>query len=512
MEGRFGEEPGRRGAVRKTSLALVAAAFAAFAMPSGASAEITTVTKQFKLNPPVGGFQVEQNIKGGPAILGAQSAPRPPESGHIVEMEADIVDGEGNPIPIDRLMLHHIVFLNTGRPDQSCQSITGFDGLQSGPGAERFFAAGEERAKMKLPEGYGYDLSNSDAIPDNWMVLYMVMNHRPDVESDAYIQYKMKIDDSAEDEIQDVTPWWLDVANCSADPIYNIKGRGKKDEEAVRSAEFRLDQNLLGAGGGRIVAASGHVHGGAYRLDLSRPNCDDGGPFFSSLPKWGGPDHPFYKVRPVLHEPGPVNMSAVRSPVGFPIKAGEALQLDSVYDDSQPHTRVMGISVAYVAPDPAVAAGGLCQPLPQPEDVEILGPEPADPSYRDEPIPFQIPLVAENDAMPGGYEEINKPPGRLKEVRSGTKIKLTAANEIPKPNLKIRKGDKLEWEFNNPTSNLHNITLANGPEGIGSPNLSINTQTGDPRVFEKKFKEPGTYRLFCALHPTLMQERVVVKK
>jgi plastocyanin len=503
MEGRFGEQPGRRGTVRKTSLALAAAAFAAIAMPSGASAAETTVTKDFKL-PSVGGFSVDQAIKGNPF---GEGAPRPPESGHITEMSVDLYDGpasdpESEPIPISRLMLHHIVFLNTGRPDQSCTSIAGFDG-QTVPAVERFFAAGEERAKMKLPPGYGYDLANSDAAPDKWLVLYMVMNHQRTAETDAWVRYTMKVDDSP--AIEDVVPWWLDAANCSADPIYNVKGDGKQGSESARSTGFSLDQNLLGASGGRIVAAGGHVHGGAYQLDLTRPACETE-PFFSSVPKWGGPDHPFYTVRPILHEPGPVNMSAFTSAQGYPIRAGQQVRFDSVYDDSQPHTRVMGISVAYVARDPSVQACG-----PDPTDVQTFGPDPPSDDYRDDPIPFTIPLVTEDTSDPLGYEEINKPPGKLKRVKSGTEIKVTNANELPKPNMKIDKGDKLKWEFTNSNTNLHNITLANGPEAIGSPNLSLD-EYGQPRVFDKRFRKPGTYKLFCALHPTLMHERVVVKK
>jgi plastocyanin len=53
---------------------------------------------------------------------------------------------------------------------------------------------------------------------------------------------------------------------------------------------------------------------------------------------------------------------------------------------------------------------------------------------------------------------------------------------------------------------LHNLTLANGPLGIGSPNLN------GVRTYTQRFTRPGTYRLFCALHPVQMSQRVVVKK
>jgi plastocyanin len=70
------------------------------------------------------------------------------------------------------------------------------------------------------------------------------------------------------------------------------------------------------------------------------------------------------------------------------------------------------------------------------------------------------------------------------------------------PNLRVKQGSSLTWQF--ASQELHNVTLANGPLGIGSDNLDGN------RTFTQKFDRPGTYRLFCALHPVQMQERVVV--
>jgi plastocyanin len=48
--------------------------------------------------------------------------------------------------------------------------------------------------------------------------------------------------------------------------------------------------------------------------------------------------------------------------------------------------------------------------------------------------------------------------------------------------------------------------LANGPLGIGTDNLDINS------VYKKRFKRPGTYRFFCSLHPVQMSQRVIVSK
>jgi plastocyanin len=66
----------------------------------------------------------------------------------------------------------------------------------------------------------------------------------------------------------------------------------------------------------------------------------------------------------------------------------------------------------------------------------------------------------------------------------------------------VKQGSWLTWQFNG--RELHNLTLANGPLGVGTDNLDGG------RTFSEKFSRPGTYRFFCALHPLQMQERVIV--
>jgi plastocyanin len=70
-------------------------------------------------------------------------------------------------------------------------------------------------------------------------------------------------------------------------------------------------------------------------------------------------------------------------------------------------------------------------------------------------------------------------------------------------NVSVPRGAKLNWDFG--PSTLHNVTLASGPRGFSSPNLS------DGRDFSFKFRKPGTYRIFCALHPVHMTETVKVE-
>jgi plastocyanin len=437
------------------------------ALPSAASA--ATETQTYRLPVSSTGYQVQQGIN---------FAPNPDVDGFVTRMEVDVVDENGQQVPIQRLMLHHIVFLNLNRPDRTCSNFTLFDNRTTVPAGERFYAAGEERSKLIMPPGYGYRLRPDD----NWGLNYMLMNHRATVDN-AFIQYTVTTD--TDPSIKAVDPYWLDVENCRADPIYNVPGNGEPGSTHVRSMEFEMPES------GRIIAGGGHVHGGAYGLNITQPDCGDR-VIATSVPTWGLPEHPFYNVRPVLHEPGPINMTAFGTQTGIPVAAGERIRLDAVYDNSLPHVRVMGIMPIFVAPDDTVTDP--CGPMPT--DVSVLGPSQ---EGRPGPIPYEIPLTGLNKK--GEAVTIKKPPGETKRVKSGATIQV-GDRYFKKTNVRVKRGADLTWQFSG--NELHNVTLANGPVGFGSPNLDQG------RTFDLTFEEKGTYRLFCAIHPVQMTERVIV--
>lgn len=450
---------------------LVGLILASLAAPSLASASETTYTLTVPTGT-IGSYEVKQGLMG---------VPKPPGGGYITKMETDIVDpASGEPVPISRLMLHHIVFLNGMRPDTTCENFLFFDNRTNFQGApQRFYAAGEERAKLSLPPGYGLPMGSGD----RWGITYMLMNHRSTADR-ALIQYKVTVET---DPLTEVKPYWFDVRDCRADPIYNVPGTGGTGATANETRDYLIPQ------GSRIVAGAGHVHGGARRLALTEPGCGNR-EIANSEPTWGSPDHPFYNVRPILHEPGPINMTAFHSPTGIPVAPGETLRLNSLYDNSRPHVRVMGIFIVYVVPDASVTQP--CGPLPG--DRQVLG---SNQPGRGGPIPWTIPLTGLDSG--GQAVTIKAPPGKLKRVKSGTRINV-GDRFFSRRNLKVRKGARLTWQFNG--IELHNLTLANGPVGIGSDNLDVG------RTFKHKFSRPGTYRFFCALHPVQMSERVVVAR
>ena len=134
---------------------------------------------------------------------------------------------------------------------------------------------------------------------------------------------------------------------------------------------------------GRIVAAGGHLHGGAYDLRVTQPRCGDR-TIVNNAPRYGEPSDLVYHVFPVLHEPGPVATGWQLSKAGIPVRKGELLNVTGDYDQSEPHGRVMAITHLYVARDNRAPAG--CEPLPS--DIRTVWtrrarPQPA--AARDDP-------------------------------------------------------------------------------------------------------------------------------
>jgi hypothetical protein len=362
-------------------------------------------------------------------------------------------------------------------------------------------------------------------------MVYMFMNHRAQTD-DALIEYKLTVAPPAAG-LTPVRSYWLDVGNCATDPIYNVPGipqplaapkckkvgkdaksgarkkaakcrkiaKKRKQEAAampteatdLRTKDVRIKQD------GVIVSGAGHVHGGAEKLTITKPGCNNL-EVADSLPTWGNPDHPFYNVKPVLHEPGPIGMSGFMTATGIPVNQNQTIRVNSLYDDLQPHTRVMGIYVIYVAESPgSVSPAQECGDMPL--DAEYT-PGTNGVAGRSTPVPFTVPLVGLDSQ--GNAVNIDGPPGAFRNLGGLSGNVVVGERFFSEPNLKVKPGTTLTYQISGGES--HNVTLANGPEGFGSP-----TTFGSAINFSQTFTRPGTYRLFCAWHPVQMHERVVVQ-
>jgi plastocyanin len=439
-----------------TTLVLAAVIAALFALPAAARPYEKTIKEgPYELGP----YSVR---------LGAGANIRTPRvNGFITHMEADVVDVRtGKVVPIQRIMLHHIVFSNLGSATQKK--------------SQAFYGDGEERAQMDLPKGYGYPIARGD----RWGFVWMLMNHR-DRPDRVFIRYRMTID--RDPRLHPVVPVAWDTSHGRQGLVFDVPGGGAPGSIDQRSTTHPSPVS------GRIVAGLGHVHGGAESLALSEPTCNNRR-IYVSHPTWGLPSNAFYHVRPVLHEPGPIHMGLLQSERGIPVVAGQPLTLTSRYDNQYPHVRAMGLMLAYVAPDARVTAP--CGPIPT--DVRTIGS--AIPGRSHAP---HIPIPTYRYGAAGKAVRAAAPTEGANITAQGDAAVNVTDSGFSDARLSIPAGSSITWAFNG--SVLHNVTLASGPEGFSSDRLASG------RTFTKQFTKPGTYQFFCELHPVGMIEQVVVR-
>jgi len=379
---------------------------------------------------------------------GVQLAPSPKVDGYVVGMKASLVDVVGNVVPHTDVMLHHVVFAKLGVADATCSSLTDLEGNRSPLQTQRFFGEGEEHFALSLPEGYGYP----NRATDTWGLLYMLMNHHARTST---VQVRYTVTYAVGESRTSVKPIWLDVRNCRADPIFNVPGTGGAGSTYVQRADWVAPES------GLLVAGGAHLHGGGDSVDVADTSC---GSIFTSYPIWGG-----IEPRPVMHEPGPVAMTGFSDPVGRPVRAGDTLRITATYDNSRPHVRVMGIAIVYLAPRHVESCASYASPRPA------------------ETVPELVTVAL-----------LKQPAGTSQKVRST----WVADYAFGAQRVSIRRGTRFTWHFAGGTA--HDVTLASGPVGFASPSLSRGS-------YSFRFTRPGTYRLFCSLHPARMTQVIRVR-
>jgi plastocyanin len=211
-----------------------------------------------------------------------------------------------------------------------------------------------------------------------------------------------------------------------------------------------------------------------------------------SRPLYGMPDHPYYNVFPVLHEPGPIATSWVTSIRGIPVTKGERLRVTALYDGERPHVRAMGIWHVYIAPGRPPRRR--CAPFP--DDVRSALPAVAG---RLAPPAVTVPLTGLDRF--GVAVPVDRPPGAVEAGGPRTQV-VVGERSFSVRNLSVPLGASVTWSFRG--RGYHDVTLANGPRGFAS-RWSLR---GDR--YTRRFRVPGTYRLFCSLHPVEMTQRIDV--
>jgi plastocyanin len=391
-------------------------------------------------------------------------------NGFLVGMHARVVDRRGRPMPVQRVMLHHIVYKNQSRKDPVCG------------GNQSFYGTGEENQRLRFPRGYGYRVRRHD----RWDAGWMLMNHT-NRRQRAYIEYTARIETGK--RLRPVIPYWARATGCrgAGDPIFNVPGGGEPGSSHLESHRWIVPRT------GRLVAAGSHLHGGARDILLREPRCNR--VLLRSRPLYGRPSHPYYNVLPVLHEPGPFATSWITTAAGIPVRRGQSLHVTARYDGARPHTRVMGIWHLYLAPTPPAPVA--CPPLPR----DVRNRLPAAPGRRAPPA-VTVPLTGLDGR--GRARTISRPPGPLVRARLRASVRVGTSSYSIR-NLSIARGGLVSWRFLD-GSDLHDVTLANGPIGFAS------RWSGRGDTFSRRFDVPGTYRLYCSLHPIDMTQVLEVRR
>lgn len=399
----------------------------------------------------------------------------PSADGYITRMSAYMVDMRGRRLSIRNVMLHHVVFLNQGR-------YPGDRPTHCGPRfGEPFFGTGEENESLRLPAGYGYRSRPGD----RWRMQTMLMSHQNRSQR-VRVEYRMRVVTGR--RLAAVSPYWVRVTNCRNDPSYTVPGGGKPGSVDRRSNTWTVPKT------GRIVAGGSHLHGGAHNLQLSQPGCDDRR-LFASDPSYAPSRDVVYKVRPALHEPGPFNTTWWLSRRGISVREGERLKLTALYDAEHPHPGVMGVMHVYIASGRASAAR--CAGLPtDTRNLKIGRPR------REDPPVVRVPLTTLS--RNGRTVTLERPRGRLFTFpNASSRPVVNVFGTFSRENLSIAEGTTVTWLFKDRIP--HKVSTANGPRAFGSATLPRGSK------YRRTFDVPGTYQLFCYLHPVTMHQQVEVR-
>jgi plastocyanin len=297
----------------------------------------------------------------------------------------------------------------------------------------------------------------------------------------VYLQYRVTVDTTS--RLTPVRAFWLRANGCPF-AAYWLDGGGAPGSTNLTSLAWRVPYDL------RIVAAGGHLHAGARDMWLSQPRCGDRR-LLDNRPSYAMPDHLYYRARPILHEPGPVDTRYFLSRTGIPAAKGEMIRLSAAYDAERPRT-VMAVMHLYVTPARRVPRG--CAPLPA-DRRQLRKPGPA----RAESPRVTIPLTG-LDAH-GRTFSISQPPWPPTPLGRDAEVEVRDGGYDP-PHISLASPSRITWRSTG--SGFHDVRLADGPGLVATPRLRHGG------TWTTSFTAPGRYTLFCTWHPMTMHAVVDV--
>jgi plastocyanin len=405
-----------------------------------------------------------------------RQAPRRP--GYITGWAAqDIVDSKrrnAKPLPLRRMMVHHFLIFAPGRVDDAPGSCWGRSGFIGGRGEEH---PSGKLSRVGVPRSfrrrYGVNNRTGDGSAPTWRLTAMVMNHYKRPKS-FYV--RLRVWYVTGERRKSTMP--TVVGKCSHllnGMSYDVPGGGRRGSNFVDRSRWTSPINA------RIISATSHNHGGAKYQSLTSVTCRRR--LFKAPAYYGRPSHIYNRIRPILHEPGPIGNGAYATQRGIPLAKGEVLQRRAVHDNSNLHVASMGFWVLNLVRDDSVKPCGRI-----PRDIREVN----KPKRYDKTPNFG--LVVPQLAKPTGV------------FQPFTGSPVSVGDLFFRPGkISANVGQTVSWRFTG--SQPHSVTVANGPRGFSSVYLG---RTRGRYSFRPTV--PGTYRMTCLIHPTTMAQTLVVRR
>jgi hypothetical protein len=408
-------------------------------------------------------------------ILRADGRHAPARPGYILGFrEMALVDSkepDAEPLPISKMMVHHLLYFAEGRAGDATSGCWGGLGFIGGRGEEHPLGRTVAALPNRLTDRYGIPNRGRDGWAPDWRLTAMVMNHYKQPKS-FYVRTRVAYTTEPREAVQPVV-----IGNCSLlanGMAYDVPGGGPVGSDHVDESTWTAPYS------GRLVAAFSHQHGGGKHHLLESATC--GRRIFDASVYHGLPSHPYNTIRPILHEPGPIGNGSYATATGIPIVKGEVLHRAAFHDAHNLHVAAMGFWILLLAQDDSVTP---CGPLPD-DIVELNRPE------RFDPTPNYDLVVPQLGRPRGAFRPFD---GRPLAVGDGffSPQKVTAL-----------VGQTVTWRFSGRLP--HSVTVANGPRGFSSVywGRTRGSYSITPQV-------PGTYRLTCLVHPTTMAQTLEVR-
>jgi plastocyanin len=483
----------RAGSALVSMLALVAFGTpSALAAPEGKAVAVQSLAGGAKrITYKIGPFDV---IPGQNRIGYAPISERPKVDGYITRIKPDLTYLDGRVPRVDVIHLHHGVWVNTSRR-----------GASIGLPVELFFAAGEEKTRMVLPNGYGYPLKASD----NLLLNHMIHNLTP-VPTQVYITYQIDFvprGSRAARGMRPVRPIWMDVQNGSLYPVFNVRkgsggnGRFTYPDEAKNPYGGGPNKNRWVVDRpGVLVATAGHLHPGGLFTDLKLRRGRKTARLFRSRAKY---------FEPAGAVSWDVSMTATRPDWRVKVRKGDVLSVNATYDTTRgAWWESMGIMLTFMADE---------GPGKNPFKTKV-----------DRPGVLTHGHLPENDNHGGGPSSLPDPrslpdgpenPGFVDLVNFRYQLgDLSLADPARNPPV-IRPGQALTFRDggDNAKEIYHSITSCKPPcnraTGIAYPIADGDVQfesgtlgsampaTGSLQWTTPSNLAPGTYTYFCRIHP-----------